>query len=71
MISEFEVSPLKPQNSTQNTLLVDKDIVNIFNSSYKTLTYCNLVSCSFIGKTSFEVISKLTSLQWLCISNNQ
>lgn len=71
VISKLEVSPLKPQNRAQNTLITDKDIMNILQTSTKTLTFCNLVSCMFITSLTFKTLSQVRSLQWLCISNNQ
>lgn len=68
IISKFEV---KPQKRTQNTFIVDKDIIKILETSYKTLTYCNLVSCMFINCQTFESLANAVNLQWLCVSNNQ
>jgi hypothetical protein len=72
LISKFEVSPIKGKGgAAQNTLITDKDLTQILQTSFKTLTYCNLVSCMFISSITFNVISQARSLQWLCISNNQ
>ena len=72
LISKFEVSPLKTQAArNQNTLICDRDVISILETSYKTLTFCNLVSCMFITASTFKTIAKAKSLQWLCISNNQ
>lgn len=72
LISKFEVSPLKTQAArSQNTLICDRDVISILETSYQTLTFCNLVSCMFITSNTFKTIAKATCLQWLCISNNQ
>lgn len=71
VISKLEVSPLKPQNKAQNTLVTDRDIIKILQTSTRTLTFCNLVSCMFISGETFKTIAQVRSLQWLCISNNQ
>ncbi len=72
LISKFEVSPLKTQAArNQNTLICDRDVISILETSYKTLTFCNLVSCMFITASTFKTIAKAKNLQWLCISNNQ
>ena len=71
MISKLEVSPLKPQNRAQNTFLFDRDIIKILQTSTRTLTFCNLVSCLFITSETFKTLAQIRSLQWLCISNNQ
>lgn len=72
LISKFEVSPIKGKGgAAQNTLVTDKDITQILQTSFKTLTYCNLVSCMFISKVTFNAIAQAHNLQWLCISNNQ
>lgn len=72
LISKFEVSPIKGKGgAAQNTLVTDRDITQILQTSFKTLTYCNLVSCMFISSVTFNAISQARSLQWLCISNNQ
>lgn len=71
VISKFELSPLKPQNKTQNTLVCDRDIIKILETSYKTLTYCNLISCMFITSATFKTLANAKNLQWLCLSNNQ
>lgn len=71
VISKFELSPLKPQNKAQNTLVCDRDIIKILETSYKTLTYCNLISCMFITSATFKTLANAKNLQWLCLSNNQ
>jgi len=71
VISKLEVSPLKPQNRAQNTLVTDRDIIKILQTSTRTLTFCNLVSCMFISSQTFSTLAQVSSLQWLCISNNQ
>lgn len=72
LISKFELSPLKPSGrlATQNTMVVDKDLTKILETSYRTLTYCNLVSCLYISASTFTWIAKARSLQWLTISHN-
>lgn len=71
VISKLEVSPMKPHNFAQNTLITDRDITKILQTSTKTLTFCNLVSCMFISAQTFKTVAQVRSLQWLCISNNQ
>lgn len=71
IISKFELSPLKPHTRPQSMLIFDRDIISILETSYKTLTYCNLVSCMFITGLTFDALSNARHLQWLCLSNNQ
>lgn len=69
-ISKFELAPKQSFGRNQNTLVVDRDIIKILESSNKTLTYCNLVSCMFIGNPTFKVLAQARHLQWLCLANN-
>lgn len=71
VISKFEVSPIKNQGRLQSTFIMDSDITKILETSYKTLTYCNLVYCSMLTSKSFKSISQAKCLQWLSISNSQ
>lgn len=52
-------------------MVTDRDIIKILQTSTRTLTFCNLVSCMFISGETFKLIAQVRSLQWLCISNNQ
>lgn len=71
IISRFEVGPSKHNTGRlRNTLVVDRDITRILDTSHSTLTYCNLVSCIFITATTFKSVAKLKQLLSLTISNN-
>ena len=71
VISKFEVGPAKHSvGPFRNTLVADRDITKILDSSHSTLTYCNLVSCMFISSKTFKSVAKLKNLQSLIISNN-
>lgn len=70
VISKFELSPVKVQRRIQNTLICDSDITSILETSTKTLTYCNLVSCLFITDKTFKALAKASNLQWLTLSNS-
>lgn len=72
VLSKLHLSPLRPRVAVnQCTMVRDSDIVQILETSYKTLTYCNLVSCTLITPVTFNILANAKNLQWLCITNNQ